>query len=891
MTLKKKLLIALLSTTCVAAGAAGLAACKDDKPKEDPPYTVTAVDQNGNAVKDVVFRMGYYDSANYTVQYVTDSNGKVITATTDKNGKASFKDFTPEEGINYSVYINDQNDRPFPYGYRNVATSVEFDESLKATYEFLYVPSSYHDNYKYAIDYKRTFDDSEYVDGNDETMKYVVLGSDTLTLDLKKDVNTYFSFLSYKELGATGVPNDATESEINEKVNYNQIWGTKAAAGLYNVSFTTASNTEVTMYNFQNTFSFDEDGIPVYKNKQISGKKGTIPLELTVSGYRSRETQNFGIYAATDCTVTVKVERIGDAEEPPEIPTTKAEAPQNLDKYGAQSGTLTLMTIDGSLAFVPGNDGYYHVGSETGPQLLVNLTKTLARVGELSIMDLADPEKNEDLFATGHVFSKYENGKLVAVYDYSEFLKAYAAKTNSDGVYPVDEDLYDFLQLLAAKGQMLTHAGEYTWLVPCQYYMPTDGIISTGAGTQEDPFILLGATNKFDLSTVSGTAYAQFTATTSGVYTFSASNCTVSVNGTKTGFYNEDSLLHVCLGENEKVAFSIEGEGNASVTVGNATSNSVEALFGSETEAEGMTEDSAIQLISTGYTAYTVNNSVNDGVWVYVQPMINGNIDYTFEVKGSPYAQFVYNGTTYKSGDKFSLTCFGGRKYAFFLTAKNGGNIIDGVYALDWQVTEQEPSEPGGEMQLGTNYVNLSASDSSIGVEYTFTSDEGGTFVMTTDSDDAYIFDGVATDYVNGKGSYKFTLEAGGTFTFYCAGPFDLAVSYNVIIEPFEISGDEAFTDNGGTKHIVLDSSNCGNGIIFTFLSTTGGTYTISVPAGSVAMVNIDIESDRDKRSVINTSANLYSSEFTLQAGEYITLIAFAPNYVTSEYDITIAKK
>ena len=61
--------------------------------------------------------------------------------------------------------------------------------------EFLYVPSSYHDNYKYAIDYKRTFDDSEYVDGNDETMKYVVLGSDTLTLDLKKDVNTYFSVL------------------------------------------------------------------------------------------------------------------------------------------------------------------------------------------------------------------------------------------------------------------------------------------------------------------------------------------------------------------------------------------------------------------------------------------------------------------------------------------------------------------------------------------------------------------------------------------------------------------------------------------------------------------------------------------------------------------------
>ncbi|MDE7264939.1 MAG: hypothetical protein K2N52_01525, partial [Clostridia bacterium] len=681
----------------------------------------------------------------------------------------------------------------------------------------------------------------------------------------------------------------------SEKLDYNQYWATIAAAGVYNVSFTTTGNTAATMYNFSGmgfVYTVDqynaatgaetptnEIGVPYNKLNTKSGNKGTIQLELTASGNISRSTQFFGICAESDCSVTINLERTGDAEEPPEIETTYVEAPQNLEKYTAQSGTLTLMTIDGSLAYVLGDDGYYHVGSKTGPVLLVNLTKTLSRVGECSIIDLGTSGGGNPYWATGYIFPIYEGNTLTARYDYSEFLKAYADKVNSDGVYPVDEAVFTFLQRLAAKGQMkeTQSAGEYALLLPCQYYMPADGMDATGAGSQTDPFILIGTTNKIDLSGISDNAYAQFTATTAGIYTFAVSGCTIAVDGNKSGF-NIDNALHICLAENERVTFTVEGTGNASITVGNATAALIEPFFGDDSgedgvePSKGLTESNAIQLTSNGYSAFVVDKEINpDGVWVYVQPLVLGSIDYSFAIK-SPLAQIVYNGKVYQYGDTLELTCTSGTKYAFLLTAKDGSNnVVNGIYALEWTVVEKQISG-SGEMKLGNNSVTLSASESNDGVEYTFTSEEGGQFIITTDSEDAFIFDGDSIDYVYGTDSYQFTLEAGETFTFYCAGPYNTAVSYNVIIEPYTATGDAAFDDNGGTKHIVVHESDF-DGIEFMFVSTNGGTYTISVANNANAIIMTDAESNGKggMATVINTAAGTCSYEFTLEAGGYIT--------------------
>ena len=905
MTLKKKLLIALLSTTCVAAGVTGLAACKD-KPKGEAPYTVSAVDQNGNAVEGVVFRIGYYDAENFQTVYVQKDSGKkdnngnpimeTIIATTGKDGKATFKDFKPEEGIEYSVYLAEVDDgRAYPYGYSVEEASVNFDENWKATYSFKYVPSSYTDNLTYALEYKRLFDDSEYAKTqNEDDMKYVEQGSKTLTLNLKKDVHSYFSFLPYKELGFTGVSDPNNQDAISAQVYYNQLWGTKAAAGVYTVTVTSSSNTAVNLYSFNGSgyIVTDDNGIPTNKiQSPAASKTVSITLELTVYGNQSRATQYFGLYAASDCNVTITVSRDGDAEEPPEVSVTKIPVPANITKYSEQNGNLTLMTTNGTIKAVKGDDGYYHVGTKTGPQLLVTLTKALPRVGELSIKDLGDSGKN-DLSATAYVFSEYnENNILTASYDYTDLVNAYIGNVNSDGVYPVNDGLYDFLQLFAAAGQMQAQ-GEYSWLAPCQYYAPAEGMDVTGAGTEADPYILLTTTNKLVLN--GSEAYAKFTAIESGVYTFKTGGCTLSVNGTTDKFYDDDMLVHVILAENESVVFTTEGTGNTTVTVENVTANQysiIEAVFGDATDAKGMSASSAIQLNKTGYNVYKVDKNVNDGVWVCVKPMIAGNsIDYTFKIKGSSIAQIEYDGEIYKQGEVLNLTCQVGTTYYFKLTAKNGEEVVDGVYAIEWETPKTE-SSGGGAMNLGKNEVYISASDAFNGIECTFTSEEGGSYIIKADSEDAYIFGSNDNSFeINGTEPYQFTLEAGGTLTFYCAGPIDTAVGYNVIIQTNEITGDPAFNDEGGVKHVTLTED---NGVDFIFMSTTGGTYTISVPTNAEAIINNNSASQGAMApAVINTAASKYSYEFTLEAGGYISFTAILPvETPTNEFDITIARK
>ena len=697
MSIKKKLLIALLSTTCVAAGALGLAACKDGPDKKpNPPgpsdtdsgYSVTAVDQDNNPIEGVVFRIGYYDSKTYSDKYV-QVNNKDLTATTGADGKASFKGFTPQEGIQYSVFIADSsNGRSYPYGYGTEVYSVEFDEQLHATYEFKYLPSSFIHNPTHHLDYKRVFDKTNYDGVDASTMQYVEEGSKELTLNIKKGVHSYFEFLSYKEIGEGD--NEAGGQQGSEYADFNQYWNTIAAAGVYKIAFT--SSTPVTMYNFYSNggyVSADDNGIP-YPIESVDGTTGFITLELTAYGYYSRASKYFGIYSESDCTVTVSVERTGDAEEPEQVTPTIVQAPADLGQFGEQSGTLTLMSVDGSLKTVLGSDGYYHVGSKTGPVLLLQLNNALPRVSTAAISKLPEQKPTENDKPLGDAaltFSIYEDEKLTGIFNYANVIAAYSAKANADGVYGVDETLYNFLQHYATQGQMTESqsAGEYAWLLPCQFYLPEGGMVANGTGTQQDPYALLTTKNILNLS---GTqAYAQFTANTSGIYTFAYTGCTVTVSGEKNSFV-DGGLLHVCLAANETVTFTVSGSGEATITVTNLTEtegNVIAEAVDADEESKGMNESNSIRIL-VGYNAYVVDSSIADGVWVNVTPFSTGTC--TLVVKGSSNVKLEYGGHTYGEGETLTIEATGGQKYSLYLTAKdNDGNVVNGVYAIEWNVT------------------------------------------------------------------------------------------------------------------------------------------------------------------------------------------------------------
>lgn len=669
MSVKKKLLIALLSVSCLTAGALGLAACKDKNPDDKDndkdkdtgyTYTVTAKDDNGKPVEGAWFEIGYV-SGNTFVN-VKDGN-KILTAQSDKSGKATFK-FTPEEGKTYTaktadpVNINDA--RPVPYGYVVNDTSIEFaDGKTTVEYSFNYVPNSFNYNEHKELNYKRVYDAAT---SSSKEQK----GENKLKLE--KDRQSYFYLLTYKESGG----------ETEEELAVNQENNTRAASGIYEVSFK-AVDAAVTMYSFNGSgYVFcDEEGIPSFKTTTVTEASQPITLSLTVSGNQSRMPNYFGIYADKDCEVEIDIKRVGDSADAQEIQTKEFEFTAPTEKFADSEDKLTPVTIPNNQTFVKGNDGFYHIGNASGPLLLITLTEKLDRIGELSLQKL--PSYNDRFIDNSQIYiiSEYEDGELVRITDYTKMIEEYSKWVNKDGVYPVNDDIYAFLQVFQQYRDADPTNSKDTWLIPCQFYVDENGIQAEGDGSAAKPFILIEAVNK--LSNTGATANLTFTANTAGAYAFEVENGSISA----ASGANVDGTTYIALAKGQTVNLSLTGAAaNTSVTV-SAESEAVAAVYGDDNESKGVSADTAIR-ISGGINAYVVDNSVcEDGVWVYFSPF--EPVKFKFEVLGSPIAQIVYNGTVYNASSSAPLTidCVGGESYKMLLTAKKDGDICDGVYLLN----------------------------------------------------------------------------------------------------------------------------------------------------------------------------------------------------------------
>ncbi|MDE6613109.1 MAG: hypothetical protein K2K28_00950, partial [Clostridia bacterium] len=247
MTKKKKLLIALLSATCLTAGAFGIAACKENNNKDDPPpvvydYNVLAKDNNNNPVKDVWFKVGYVSDNHVFIPVTHTVNGKEVTlvAKTGDDGKTGFN-FDPEDGKTYRVQLANSDEisdegtvRNFPYGYKAVDTYVEYSgETTSVEYSFNYLPNGFFENEHKELNYKRSYDKATQAPKE-------VKGENKFSLE--KDRHSYFYLLTY----------DAPRGGDDE----DRAKATQAAAGVYEVSFTTTSSAHVSMYNFTATEAY-----------------------------------------------------------------------------------------------------------------------------------------------------------------------------------------------------------------------------------------------------------------------------------------------------------------------------------------------------------------------------------------------------------------------------------------------------------------------------------------------------------------------------------------------------------------------------------------------------------------------------------------------------------
>ena len=175
--------------------------------------------------------------------------------------------------------------------------------------------------------------------------------------------------------------------------------------------------------------------------------------------------------------------------------------------FADSSKELTPVEMSSATTLVKGSDGYYHLGTADGPVVVVMLTEQLDsfRFGEAAalayfemsdipakyVFDVTSAQDKENL-EKGNTFNDYrllirgfneydqEPGMFGMVNVIPETLEnenCYAANVNADGVYPLNQDLYDFLlafgnanhDIIYWQVDMSTEAG-CEWMFPLYYY-------------------------------------------------------------------------------------------------------------------------------------------------------------------------------------------------------------------------------------------------------------------------------------------------------------------------------------------------------------------------------------------------------------------------------------
>lgn len=436
----------------------------EDPVPEEGRYVVTVVDENGDPVP------------NLTINMCNSSDGVCyIPVMTNTNGVAAFE-------------LD-----PGDYYFQVTDWSKIVAEYPDATYEKVYTTEGVY-GYTLVINYSGTEPDDpdepdvpEMPEGNYGTpviaymQDYSGTGLPTVT-----EITMYF------------VENAGTYDVWAPDSNEVYVTFQTLISGKYNISLSlddgqTAVIKEYAPYN---------NGTNMFYKSQISEGDNTTSIDFEITdAYVSdmgSSYHTFGI-AVTDGTpaqVQIVVTRTGDPTPPPEeIDAGVVEAEQVLaEVYGEQEGVRIPVDAITPETVLLGSDGFYHVGSETGPVLVAKL------IGGNRFLfdgtDLIDVESGGNRLLHPVILDQEANTRTS--YDYTEFVAAYSDVCNADGVVPVTEELADFLKLYASQAGYPVApedpAGEASegngWLLFCYYYQTSVSEFVEGNGTQASPYVV-----------------------------------------------------------------------------------------------------------------------------------------------------------------------------------------------------------------------------------------------------------------------------------------------------------------------------------------------------------------------------------------------------------------
>ena len=222
--------------------------------------------------------------------------------------------------------------------------------------------------------------------------------------------------------GATLVPINGNE------MNYYIFQPTRG--GVYRFSYIAESAINIGYYG-------RADFILEYSIADVSNRAFEVEIknESVSEGLGGTTTMAIGIKSMAIDSCIFTIERVSDPKvETPRVEYASAEVPKQPQVYDYLNATLVdLNVLDKNLTVVYNSlDGYYHLGNQDGPIILVRITSSSKYLASFfKICETAN------LYAQ----IKDENGNVLRVEIYNQMINAYAEVCDESGVVPLTREL------------------------------------------------------------------------------------------------------------------------------------------------------------------------------------------------------------------------------------------------------------------------------------------------------------------------------------------------------------------------------------------------------------------------------------------------------------------
>ncbi len=515
-------------------------------------------------VKDsYTFKGNTADKHYYTGKHVTATDTEVTIEIKALNTLALTTEMTADEEAAYATGFSqfENSTKPAKYSFNSVFKANE-------TKYFKFNPYKTSDFVFFCKNAGATFDF--------EDDSYTVETNLAQGVNATKNKEVYFSVTAATAGTVTFVIAGPDTGEDSSTVTFTDE-GTKevkiVSAEKYATVIFTAEKTGV--YEITSEGDYDTK-VEYYANSFKVGEEdeGGEGQNFKYSGIEIQQvgpTFEFRVFvkesATFPVTLNVKITRTGDAEVIVERETQKVTATQVGQTAYEAAGKFTEVDLDTPQTVVLGNDGYYHLDEANGPVLVVKLNKAFRdNFGIFTAENTMGRAANPQFMWFADYASETIN------WDYLDFLKAYQAKCNADGVYGVNAELKLMLERWAG-----ARINEYTlgidnlgtiaegneWLIPCGYYVVTQ---LTGEGTEDSAYSLGYGEYEINLPAETTVYFmmtpGEYTVTvkTTAALTFSA-----DVTATETeGGYKFDCVSSMMLG---LTSFTVTNEGASAVSV------------------------------------------------------------------------------------------------------------------------------------------------------------------------------------------------------------------------------------------------------------------------------------------------------------------------------------